>query len=134
MTASAARSREIGGCYGRKAAGGRSVVHALLHDAPVAGRREEKGVVVELITVLHGGAVYLGGRPARMDKDVRITAQMVAGGSYLERAFSRRRTFPAGGKQAPFGACFSQRFLDRATDRRGDALECQSNPSTQPNA
>ncbi len=48
------------------------LVHALLHHRPGAPSGEQKGVVVELVAVLDGGAVHLGRHAAGVDQGQRL--------------------------------------------------------------
>src|SRR3954453_20343602 len=71
------------------------VVHALLHDAPAARRYEEERVVIELVAVLHRGAVHLRRHPAGIDERPRVDRQPLAIRENLSGRLARRRALAA---------------------------------------
>jgi hypothetical protein len=94
----------------------RLVAHPLLHDAPLARRREEE----------HGDTA--GSRPDRgavhfaavrlVDERLRIAAELLAPAGDLVRRAPRRAPLAAGGKKPELAIEVLQSFLDRAADRR----------------
>src|SRR5262249_58043154 len=94
------------------------IAHALLDDAPVAGGGEEEDMVVELITVLDGGAVHLGRRPARVHERLRVAADRLADLRDLLRRLARHVALAAGGEEPKLAVDVLQALFDRAADRR----------------
>src|ERR671930_1798472 len=96
----------------------RRVAHSLLDDAPVARRREEERVMIELITVLDGGAVDFGRHPARVDERGAVAPRMLADLGDLRRRSPRRAPLAAGCKETELAVDAAQSLLHRAADGR----------------
>ena len=110
----------------------RLIVHALLDHAPVTARRKQKGVVIQLKTVLHGGVIDFCRCFAGMDQSAGITSKPFTCIGYLLRALTGCRAFTAGSEQPPLAPRSFQRFLDRTADRRGDAARMPVEPEDAP--
>ncbi len=81
----------------------RLLVHPLLDDSPAAVLREDEGVVVELMAVLHGRVVHLGAQLAGPDEAVHVAipeAKGVAKPSDLLRRAARGPSLPPGNAYA----------------------------------
>src|SRR5580704_11445968 len=89
-------------------------VHALLHDDPFAVIGNDKAVQVKLETILHGGAVDLGDKPACGREAVTIKADALADGAQFIRRAARMFAAAAAHMQAKFA-------FERAEHARGDA-------------
>jgi hypothetical protein len=98
-----------------------AVQHALLDDAPAAGRREHEAVVIELVAVLQRGVVDLGGELAGADQRCRLAREGLAGGGDLGGRFARDSTLAAGDVEAEIRLAAAHRLLERAAGRGGDA-------------
>jgi hypothetical protein len=110
------------------------VRHALLHHAPAARRREHEGVVIELMPVLHRRVVDLGGELAGLDQRIRLHRQGIANGRDLSWRLPRRAALAAGDVR-PKSACLPRTAsLSAPHTVVVTPLECQSKPSTHPNA
>ncbi len=99
----------------------RLVVHALLDDGPLPLAVEQEHVVVELIAVLYGGAVHLGGHAARIDEGFGIHAQVIAVRQDLPGCRPRHPPLAPADKEADFMLHAPDAFLDRPAGRRGEA-------------
>ena len=89
------------------------------HHSPVG--REEEHVMVELIAVLHRGAVDLRGGPARVDERPRVAPEPFADLGDLLRCLARRRALAAGREETELALDVLEAFLHRAAHRRGHA-------------
>src|ERR1700677_1253056 len=96
------------------------LVHALLNDAPPAVDRREKAVQIEIVAVLHGGAVDLGHQPACAYQYIRVHARARAHVEQFRRGASGVRTFTAADKKAEFRLHRSQPPFERTDDTGGD--------------
>src|SRR5438270_13454245 len=92
----------------------RLAAHPLLHDAPVARRAEKEYVVIELIAVLHGCRIDLGGRTARVDGRARIPAGALARFRDLRRRLPRRVPLSTRREKAEIAIDRLDAFLDGA--------------------
>ena len=110
------------------------VAHSLLHDAPVAGAREEEHVVIQLIAVLHGRAVDLGRRAARIHERPGLPSDPLATVFDLSRRLARGIPFAPGRKNPGSASISLMPSLTAPHTVVVTPLECQSNPRTQPNA
>src|SRR3954470_12235700 len=95
------------------------VVHALLNDAPPGRTREKECVVIELITILHGGAVDFGGHAARVHERSRIERQGFARGGDLSGRLARCGSLAAAGIEPQIRFETADTLLDGSGDRRG---------------
>ncbi len=97
------------------------LVHSLLDNGPGASAIEEEGVVVDLVTVLNGGAIDLGRRAACRDERIGTAARPLAPGGDLVRRAPGGGALPAGDEEPQSLFAAPETFLDRSARRRRES-------------
>src|SRR5512133_1499973 len=94
------------------------VVHPLLHDTPLSIRREEKAVVIELISILHGGGVDFRGQFGGADQFLAAGDRKPTGSAVdFIRCSSAGGAFSAGNVDAEIVAELLVRLAKSAAGR-----------------
>jgi len=98
-----------------------AVVHALLHDHPLAVIGDDEAVQVEIVAVLDRGAVDLGDQPARARQRVAVEADAIADRHEFLRRLQGVLAAAAADMQAELAGKRRQPALERADHAGGDA-------------
>ena len=96
-------------------------VHALLDDGPLALIRHDESVQVEVEAVLHGSAVHLGDKPARLRQHRPVEPDAFPDRNELLRRLSRMFSAAAADMDPKLSRARRQAALQRADHARGDA-------------
>ena len=104
------------------------VVHPLLHHRPRARRCEEEGVMIELIPVLHRGAVDLRRHAAGIHERPVVDRQPLARRADFSRRLARRGPLPAAGVKLQILFETADPFLHRSSDSGGDTARVPVEP------